>query len=104
MPATGAADESVRALKKFGAPLDSAGVTVADFSTPGAVQQIGVLPSRIEVLTDITGVTFDEGWRSRDTATLEGFPMALLGCDARVRNRQATGRPKDLADVARLRR
>jgi hypothetical protein len=93
-----------RALVSFGAPIESAGVTAEDFATPGVVYQIGLPPSRIDVLTEITGVTFDEAWATREAGNLEGSTIPFLGREALVRNKQATGRPKDLADVARLRR
>ncbi len=93
-----------RALGRFGAPVESAGVTVDDLATPGVVYQIGLPPSRIDILTQITGVSFDEAWSGRESADLEGSTIHFLGRDAFVRNKQAVGRPKDLADVARLRR
>ncbi len=93
-----------RALVRFGAPIAATGVTATDFATPGIVYQIGVPPSRIDVLTAITGVSFDEAWASREAADLEGATVYFLGREALLRNKQATGRPKDLADVARLRR
>jgi hypothetical protein len=93
-----------QALVDFGAPLESAGVSSADFATPGVVYQIGLPPSRIDVLTEITGVSFDDAWAGREAADLEGVAVHFLGRDALVRNKQATGRPKDLADIARLRR
>ena len=53
------------ALIKFGAPLAAHGVQAADFARPGTVYQIGLPPRRIDVLTEISGVTFDEAWNSR---------------------------------------
>lgn len=103
-PSADNAERVWRALTTFGAPLAAAGVRVEDFALPGIVYQIGLPPSRIDVLTEISGVTFDEAWSSREDGTLEGRTVHFLGRDALVRNKQATGRPKDLADVARLRR
>src|SRR5262245_47356085 len=60
------------ALTRFGAPLESAGVAAADFARPGTVYQIGLPPRRIDILTQISGVTFDEAWASRVTAEVEG--------------------------------
>lgn len=93
-----------RALTAFGAPMDAAGVRVEDLATPGIVYQIGLPPSRIDVLTEISGVTFDDAWSSRESCDLEGATVHFLGRDALIRNKEATGRAKDLADVARLRR
>ena len=93
-----------RALVRFGAPVAAAGVTAADFEMPGVVYQIGLPPSRIDVLTEISGVTFDEAWAKREAADLEGYVVHFIGRAALIRNKEAAGRPKDLADVARLRR
>ena len=92
------------ALTRFGAPLASAGVTAADFAEPGVVYQIGLPPRRIDVLTEISGVTFNEASASRETADVEGRTIGIIGRAALLRNKEAAGRPKDLADVARLRR
>jgi hypothetical protein len=92
------------ALARFGAPLESAGVTAADFALTGTVYQIGLPPRRIDVMTEISGVTFDEAWESRVIAEVDGRPVGFIGRSALLRNKEAAGRPKDIADVARLRR
>jgi hypothetical protein len=91
------------ALRRFGAPLSAAGITPDDFSRPGLVYQIGLPPRRIDILTELSGVTFDEVWASRATAELAGRSVAFIGRETLVKNKRASGRPKDLADVARLR-
>jgi hypothetical protein len=73
-----------------------------DFEQPGKVYQIGLPPRRIDILTEISGVTFTEAWASSVTADLEGRAVRVIGKDAFIKNKQAAGRPKDLADVARL--
>jgi hypothetical protein len=55
-------------------------------------------------MTEISGVTFDEAWATRQAGTLEGATIHLIGRETLIRNKQATGRPQDLADVSRLRR
>ncbi len=91
-------------LVRFGAPLQSAGVIAADFAQPGAVYQIGLPPRRIDLLTEISGVTFDEAWASRATAEVEGRTVSFIGREALIKNKEASGRLKDAADVARLRK
>ena len=91
------------ALARFGAPLESAGVTAADFAQPEAVYQIGLPPRRIDVLTEISGVTFDEAWTSRVVGEVEGRTVSFIGRAALLKNKEASGRPKDIADAARLR-
>ena len=94
----------IAALTQFGAPMASASIVEADFARPGLVYQIGLPPRRIDLLTEISGVTFEEVWLSRRTAEVEGHTVCFIGRDALVKNKQAAGRPKDLADVARLSR
>jgi hypothetical protein len=91
-----------QALLVFGAPLQSHGVAIADFSRPGTVYQIGLPPRRIDILTEISGLSFDEVWDSRVRAEVDGRAVHLIGREALLKNKTAAGRPKDLADVARL--
>ena len=103
-PSAPNAERVLEALVRFGAPVQSAGVTAADLSRPGTVYQIGLPPRRIDILTTISGLTFDEAWDSRTTAEVEGRTIALIGRAALLKNKEAAGRPQDIADVARLRR
>jgi hypothetical protein len=89
-------------LVRFGAPLASAGVTPEDFETPGIVYQIGQPPRRIDVLTEISGVSFDEAWATRRTVQFQGRGIPFIGREELLRNKKAAGRPKDLADLSRL--
>jgi hypothetical protein len=66
------------------------------------VFQMGVPPCRIDILTEITAVTFDEAWPSRMIVEVAGMPLSFLGRDALLVNKRAAGRAKDLADVAFL--
>jgi hypothetical protein len=94
----------LRALRHFGAPIDAHGVTQADFEQPGNVYQIGLPPRRIDLLTAISGVTFDEAWASHIDTEIGGRSVAVIGRDALLRNKRATGRDKDLLDVSWLER
>ena len=91
-----------RALKSFGARMAAADVQPSDFAMPGIVYQIGLPPRRIDILTQISGVTFDEAWASRVLAEIDGHPVPFIGRDALIVNKRASGRLKDLADVQRL--
>ncbi len=86
------------ALRRFGAPL--ADLTPSDLARPGTVFQLGVAPRRIDVLTSIDGVTFEEAWQRRSTSTLAGVSVPVISREDFVRNKRAAGRPKDLADIA----
>jgi hypothetical protein len=90
----------MRALAAFGAPLDD--ISEADFARPGVVFQIGVPPGRIDLLTDLTGLTFDEAWPTRASGSFGDLTVDFLGRDAFIRNKRATGRMRDLADIEGL--
>lgn len=101
-PSAENAQRVVAALRKFGAPLAAHGVSEADFSRPGMVYQIGLPPRRIDLLTEISGVSFEEAWAGRIELVVSGIPVSLLGRDALIKNKLATGRKKDLLDVELL--
>ena len=88
------------ALAAFGAPLDD--LTKADLVAPEVLFQIGVVPCRIDILTSVSGVAFEEAWESRLTVEIEGLEVAVLGREARLRNKRAAGSPKDRADAVWL--
>lgn len=71
-----------------------------EFALPDRMATLGREPLRIDIMTSITGVTFAEAWRGRVKAKLGGFEIAVLGRDAFLKNKRATARPHDLADVA----
>jgi hypothetical protein len=88
-----------RALARFGAPRSL--VTEATFTEADVVYQIGLPPNRIDILT-IDGVAFDEAWRDRVEYVVAGIPVRMISRAHLIANKRATGRPQDLADVARL--
>jgi hypothetical protein len=88
------------ALEEFGAPLHD--LTLADLSQPGVVFQMGVPPYRIDLNTELTGITFSEAWEGHATVTVAGLSIPIIGREAMVRNKRATGRPKDLLDLLLL--
>ncbi len=78
------------------------GLTIQDLSRLGTVYQIGLPPRRIDILTEISGIEFDEAWGSRTVQEAEGLAIPFLGRQDLLRNKQASGRTKDLADVELL--
>ena len=87
----------LRALASFGAPLHD--LTLDDLTKSDTVFQIGVPPSRVDILTGITGVRFDDAWPRRVALDLEGAAVSVIGRADFIANKRATGRLKDLADV-----
>ena len=97
------ARRTYQALADFGAPVMQ--INEATFTTPEVVFQIGVAPCRIDLLTSISGnIDFDEAEVSCVSCTLDGVPVRVLSIETLIANKLATGRPRDLTDVAMLRR
>jgi hypothetical protein len=96
------ADRVFGALSQFG--FGKVGIQAVDLRSPGMVIQLGVKPNRIDLLTTISGVSFDEAWATRSDADLDGIPVHFVGRAALLRNKEKTGRAKDLGDAEELRK
>ena len=94
------ADRVWRALVNFGAPRSQ--LKAEDFCSPDTVYQVGLAPNRIDILTSIDGVHFDEAWPHRKQTNVDELVFFVIGRNQLLANKRATGRPKDLADVAWL--
>ena len=89
------------ALAHFGAPL--AGVTAKDFQNPESIFQVGLPPSRIDILQAIEGIDFAAAWNaSVPGATGDDIPVRYISVEDLIRNKLALGRRRDLADVEEL--
>ena len=87
----------LRALDAFG--FGSLGLTVEDFAAPGKVVQLGVPPVRVDIVTSITGVSWEEAAAGRAQGAYGDVSVYFLGREEFLRNKRALGRKKDLADV-----
>ncbi|MDX2151909.1 MAG: hypothetical protein SFV54_14315 [Bryobacteraceae bacterium] len=96
------AERAVNALRQFG--FSSLNIAVEDLSKLDQVIQLGVTPNRIDVITSIAGVSFDEAWASRVHGSIDGVPVCFIGLEELIRNKEATGRLQDRADADRLRK
>jgi hypothetical protein len=85
------------ALTAFGAPLQD--LTADDLSRPGLIFQIGVEPIRIDVITAIDGVSFEEAWPDRVEAGFADQRVTVLSQRHLMQNKRAAGRAQDLVDV-----
>lgn len=94
------ADRIVDVLAAFG--FGSLGLDALTLTQPDKVIQLGVPPNRIDLLTSISGVEFDEAWADRVAGALDGVPVSFLSRRCLVRNKRASGRAKDLADIENL--
>ena len=94
------ADRLTRVLEQFG--FGSVGLSREDFLKEDFVVQLGVEPNRLDLLTGISGVTFEEAWRTRVAGTLHGLPVWFINRDLLIQNKRASGRDQDLADIRLL--
>ena len=90
----------VSALEQFGAPIGQ--VAANDFSRPGIVFQMGLPPLRIDLLTELSGLTFAEAWPGRTRAAFGPLTVDVIGRDAFIKNKRATGRARDIGDIESL--
>ena len=90
----------LEALGRFGAPLYD--LTVDDLCAEDTVFQIGLPPSRIDILTGISGVDFEGAWSRRLDIPIGDLTVGTLGRADFVSNKRASGRPKDLLDLELL--
>jgi hypothetical protein len=86
-----------KALSEFGAPLGN--VSLADFESPGTILQIGVAPRRIDLITQISGLTFDEAGEDRDIVEIEGLSIPVISKAKLIINKLSTGRERDRLDA-----
>jgi predicted nucleotidyltransferase len=89
-----------QALTRFGAPLTD--LDPSDLEKPDVVYQVGVAPSRIEILSLIDGVAFGQAWQQRIEIDVEGLKIPVIGREDLIRNKDTVGRPQDIADIKRL--
>jgi len=88
------------ALETYGAPLFD--LTIDDLTRSDTVFQIGVPPGRVDILSGVSGIEFDEAWESRISLALDGIETQAIGFEALLKNKLAAGRAKDMADLAWL--
>ena len=91
-----------KALERFGAPVDQ--ITVNDFASEGIVFRIGVTPRRIDIITRIDGVSFDEADEDKIIVEVENLKLPILSFDKLIQNKLSTGRERDELDVKLLRK
>jgi len=94
------ASRVIQSLAEFG--FGTLGLTVDDFNRRDSVVQLGYAPYRIDILTDVDGVSFESAWDRRVEVDIGGRPVPFIGRADLIANKRASGRPQDIADVARL--
>jgi hypothetical protein len=92
-------ERALIALREFGAPVSDHGLMIEDLERPDTVYQMGLPPRRIDLMTGISGVEFDDAWTSRVVVELEGVQIPVIGRSSLIKNKRAAGRTKDLVDL-----
>jgi len=94
------ADRMVRLIREFG--FDVPALSADLFLQKGRIIRMGVEPTRIEILTEISGCDFAECYARRVEATVDGIPVHVISRTDLVRNKLKSGRLKDLDDAQKL--
>ena len=90
----------LKSVNEFG--FSSFNLTLSDFTKPGNVIQLGYPPLRIDLLTEIDGVTFEECFQNRRQVTIENLTVNFIGYNDLLKNKLESGRPKDIDDIDNL--
>ena len=99
-PAPANAERVLAALADFGFGFPN--LTASDFQNPNQVVQLGVPPVRIDLITSITGVSWEEAEAHKEPGAFGDLPVNYLGRQQYIANKRARGRKKDLADIEAL--
>src|ERR1051325_1584085 len=91
------AERLVKVIERFG--FGDLNLSAVDFLQEDQVIQLGVSPNRIDLLTFISAVDFQEAWVSREQAEIQGLSVPVISKEMLKRNKAASGRSQDLLDL-----
>lgn len=94
------AENLIKAMKDFG--FSSLGLKSEDFLVPDQIVQLGYPPNRIDLLTDLEGVDFETCYSSKVEVNIQGTKINFIDLENLKKNKRATGRHQDLADLENL--
>jgi hypothetical protein len=100
MPSPDNAAATLKALRRFGAALHN--LSIADLQRDDTIFQIGVAPRRIDMITGVSGLQFEEAFRRSAKVEIDGIEVHIPSVDDLIRNKRASGRTRDLADAEAL--
>ena len=100
MPSPENADAVLRALQRFGSPLQN--LTREDLQTDDIVFQIGIAPRRIDIITTASGLQFEEAFGRSIIVDIDGIEVRIPCLSDLIHNKRASGRTKDIADAEAL--
>lgn len=101
-PDTQNATKLVTVINDFG--FGSLGLTESDFLKENYVTQLGYPPLRINILNAVSGVEFDKAYANKVDGEVDGLKINFINIPEFIKNKQASGRKKDLADIESLKR
>lgn len=101
-PSNENAERVWHALAEFGAPLETLKVTRDDFVRPDVVVQLGLPPNRIDILTGVSGLDFEQAWAHRIEGVVDGVHVPVISMADLIENKRSTGRDKDRVDIKGL--
>ncbi|MBU0650445.1 nucleotidyltransferase family protein [bacterium] len=90
----------LEAIKEFG--FECVNLTKKDFSVLGQVIQLGMPPVRIDIVTSISGVSWDQIYKNKIAGDYGDVPVFFISREDFIVNKRAVGRHKDLADIEAL--
>ena len=90
----------IKALAELG--FGSLGLVASDFLKPDAIVLLGSPPNRIDLITSLSGVDTETVWQTRVPGDLDGLPVHFIGRDELIKNKPASGRTQDRADLEAL--
>jgi hypothetical protein len=94
------ADKVLKALDEFG--FGSLDLKPGDFLESDQIIQLGYPPNRIDILTTLKGLNFEDCYNARENVEIQGLHIAFIDIEHLKKNKRATGRPQDLADAQNL--
>ena len=94
------AQKMIGVINEFG--LGSLGLNTADFLQKGIITQIGYPPLRIDILNEIDGIEFAEAYPNKLIIDIDGLPISYISLDDLIKNKQVSGRQRDLSDITEL--
>lgn len=100
LPDKNNAGKILKSINEFG--FSSLNITERDLTKADTVIQLGYPPLRIDLLTSIDGVSFDECYQNRKTIFIDGLQVHFIGFNDLIKNKKASGRHQDLGDVENL--
>jgi hypothetical protein len=100
MPSPENASFVFQALKDFGAPCNN--ITPEDLQKDELIFQIGVEPRRIDIITSVDGLKFEDAYNRSKIIEIDNIPIHVISISDLITNKKASGRPKDLLDAETL--